>query len=101
MRVTGRKLIIELGSLGLGTMLVLLSICFMNYDFEETSNNSLFNKFMICLLFILIRATFGFSTGPVVWIYISETVQQNFIPISTMINWMTVSAVTTFFPILN
>ena len=49
----------------------------------------------------MLRVTFGFSTGPVVWIYVSETVQQNFIPISTMINWMTVSVVTTFFPILN
>lgn len=39
--------------------------------------------------------------GPVVWIYISETVQQNFISVSTMINWMTVTAVNTLFPIVN
>lgn len=73
-------------------------MCFLNYNYEDHENNSQPLKVTICILFLLIRLVFSFTLGPVVWIYVAETVQQSFVPIATMVNWFSVTAVTTFFP---
>jgi hypothetical protein len=39
--------------------------------------------------------------GPVIWIYIAEVVQPSFIPLSTMINFLSVAVVTSVFPIID
>ena len=47
------------------------------------------------------RLIYSFTLGPVVWIYISETVQQSFMAVSTAVNWMGIALITTLFPIIN
>lgn len=49
---------------------------------------------------IIIRTTFACTTGPVVWIYVSETVQPNIVAIATTVNWMTIAIANTLFPII-
>jgi hypothetical protein len=43
---------------------------------------------------------FGFSLGPVVWLYIPEIVQPNIVPYSTASNWIFASIVIILFPII-
>lgn len=39
------------------------------------------------------------SLGPVVWIYVAEIVQPDWLPYTTMVNWFTMAMVNTLFPI--
>ena len=45
-------------------------------------------------------ANFGLSLGPIVWLYIPEIVQPNFIPFTTAINWTGASLTVILFPII-
>lgn len=40
------------------------------------------------------------TLGPIVWIYISETVQPPLVPFTTMTNWIFAFLVITSFPII-
>lgn len=43
---------------------------------------------------------FGLSVGPIVWLYISEVVQPEVMPLSIGVNWVSSSIVIILFPIL-
>jgi hypothetical protein len=43
---------------------------------------------------------FGFTIGPIAWIYIPEIVEPNVIPYSTTMSWISSSIVIVLFPIL-
>ena len=52
-------------------------------------------------MILLIRLSFSFTLGPLVWLYNTEIVQPNIMPLATTINWITVSIVNTSYPILS
>lgn len=100
LKILGRKKSLEFGALAIAFLLIILSLCFFNIDFSAFSEASWLIKFMICLSLLSIRFVFSFTGGPIVWIYISETVQPRIVPYSTMINWISVAVVNLMFPIL-
>ena len=65
-----RKTNFSIGFVGLGTMLILESITFWNYNFDSFEANSWFVKLSICLLLLGMRFLFSFTMGPFVWLYI-------------------------------
>lgn len=104
LKLFGRMKTLLYGALITGTLLIILTYCFSNLNLnranEDAGEDSLGEKIFICLILIAIRLVFSLSSGPVTWIYISETVQSNYMGYSTMVNWMTLAGVTTVFPII-
>lgn len=45
-------------------------------------------------------ANFGFTLGPVVWVYLPEIVQPNVLPYATLVNWLSAAAVMFLFPVI-
>lgn len=46
------------------------------------------------------QTLFGVTLGPVVWLYIPEIVQPNYIGASVMFNWAGATFVIGFFPVI-
>lgn len=93
----GRKATLEQGALIISILLGLLSYSLIGV---ESSATSALHVGWIMLLFISIRVVFSLSLGPIVWLYVVEILQPNFVPIATMVNWITVGVVNTLYPIL-
>lgn len=100
LRVTGRKNNLVYGTFMLSVFLTLLGVSFYYFDFKDFSANSSLNIFFICIIMFCIRILSSCTNGPVVWIYVAETVQPNIVAIATTINWLTIGVVNTLFPIL-
>lgn len=101
LKLFGRMKTLLYGALVTGTLLLILSFCFSNLSGKSgEGTDSHGEKIFICFIFIGIRLVFSLSSGPVTWIYISETVQPNYMAYSTMVNWVTLAGVNTVFPII-
>ena len=98
----GRKEILVKGQYILGSLLIMLTICLLSYNFHDDSNsNSLLLKVMICVFFVAIRLTSSATAASIGSIYISETVQPSFMPVAVMVNWWSGAVINTVFPILS
>jgi hypothetical protein len=91
----GRKTILQFGTLVAVISLVMIGIGFIIQDSSNT-----FASVLIISGLIIFMADFGLSLGPVVWLYIPEILEPNYIAFSTLANWATASLITIFFPIL-
>ena len=91
----GRKTILQFGTLVAVISLVMIGIGFIIQDISNT-----FASVLIISGLIIFMADFGLSLGPVVWLYIPEILEPNYIAFSTLANWATASLITIFFPIL-
>lgn len=49
---------------------------------------------------VLFMANFGFTLGPVVWVYLSEIVTPNLLPFATMVNWASAAIIMLLFPVI-
>ena len=49
---------------------------------------------------VLFMANFGFTLGPVVWVYLPEIVQPNVLPYATMVNWASAAFIMLLFPVI-
>lgn len=49
---------------------------------------------------VLFMANFGFTLGPVVWVYLPEIVQPKVMPYATMVNWASAAIVILLFPVV-
>lgn len=70
----------------------------IGFIIQDSSNT--FASVLIISGLIIFMADFGLSLGPVVWLYIPEILEPNYIAFSTLANWATASLITIFFPIL-
>lgn len=49
---------------------------------------------------VLFMANFGFTIGPVVWVYLPEIVQPKVLPYATMVNWASAALIMLLFPVI-
>lgn len=49
---------------------------------------------------VLFMANFGFTLGPVVWVYLAEIVQPSVLPYATMVNWASAALIMLLFPVI-
>lgn len=92
----GRKIILQGGTFMSAVTLIMVSIGFMIQS-TSTSTSSIF----IITGLVIYMANFGLSLGPVMWLYIAQTVEPEVIPFSTLANWASASLVIIAFPILS
>ena len=96
----GRKKNLEYGALSISVSLLILAYILSGYDFNDPKGNPAKDSYLVMLLFISIRVLFSLSTGPIVFLYLSEIVQPNILAASIMVNWLTVATLNIIFPIL-
>ena len=89
----GRKTLLQVGALVTGILLAIMASCYIVPD-----NNSAQYVIVGCLYLFMLM--FGFSLGPVVWLYIPEILQPQWIPFTTLTNWAGATMTVMLFPIL-
>lgn len=93
--VVGRKVLLQVGSfmacVGCGVIAAGFFI-----------KNSLPGVSIVLIVFglVLFMANFGFTLGPVVWVYLPEIVQPNVLPYATMVNWASAAIIMLLFPVI-
>lgn len=93
--VVGRKVLLQVGSfmacVGCGVIATGFFI-----------KNSLPGVSIVLIVFglVLFMANFGFTLGPVVWVYLPEIVQPNVLPYATMVNWASAAIIMLLFPVI-
>ncbi len=55
---------------------------------------------MVLFGLVLFMANFGFTLGPVVWVYLSEIMQPKVFPYATTVNWISAALVMLVFPVI-
>lgn len=88
----GRKTLLQIGAFGIGLTLVLIGVC---YAIKTEATN-----YMIVGLLYVYMLLFGFTLGPIVWMYIPEIVKAKWVPFTTMTNWGVCVITVLLFPIL-
>lgn len=91
-RNLGRKTLLQIGALCIGLLLLTVSICFIL--------NTPGAKYTIVTSLFLYMLMFGFTLGPIVWMYIPEFLQAKWIPFTTMTNWSGCMITVLLFPII-
>ena len=100
LKCLGRKGALIYGSFLIGIFLFIVGYNFYIFNFDDLMDNSSLSKSIFVVMIVLIRFVFSLTLGPIVWLYITEIVQPNIVPFATTLNWISVSLVNTFFPIL-
>ena len=90
----GRKSLLQLGTLISFVVLTIIGLAFVVMD-----NNTAQQVLVIVSLYIFM-ISFGFTLGPVVWLYIPEIVPAIIVPYTTLSNWAGASITIILFPIL-
>ena len=68
--------------------------------FVVMENNSTGQQILVIVSLYIFMISFGFTLGPVVWLYIPEIVPAKIVPYSTLSNWAGASITIILFPIL-
>jgi sugar porter (SP) family MFS transporter len=96
----GRKPLLLMGLVGMGTSLTAVGACFVKLDDSGASGESMAGVFMLVALVVFI-ASFAFSLGPVVWTIINEIypnrVRGRAVAIATAANWGAAYLVSRYF----
>jgi len=90
----GRKALLQLGTLISAIVLTILVIAFV------TVADKTVEQILVIVSLYVFMISFGFTLGPVVWLYIPEIVPASIIPYSTLGNWTGASVTIILFPIL-
>ena len=77
----GRRPILLIGNCGLGIIDILLGILFLFSDWRPAIT-------FIVVLFTIFFIIFGFTTGPLVWLYVPEIIPAKIVPFATFLNWV-------------
>jgi len=91
----GRKALLQAGAF---MACVGCGIIAIGFFLENTSPG--ISIVMIIFGLVLFMANFGFTLGPVVWVYLPEIVQPNILPYATMVNWISAAIIMLLFPII-
>jgi len=96
----GRKPLLLMGLVGMGTSLAVVGACFVKLDDATGSGESMAGIFMLVALVVFI-ASFAFSLGPVVWTIINEIypnrVRGRAVAVATAANWGAAYLVSRYF----
>jgi sugar porter (SP) family MFS transporter len=96
----GRRPLLLMGLVGMGTSLAVVGACFVKLDGAGSSGESMAGTFMLVALVVFI-ASFAFSLGPVVWTIINEIypnrIRGRAVAIATAANWATAYLVSRYF----
>ena len=88
----GRKTLLQIG-----TLIEVMSLIIVSVGYFLNSDEG---KIMIVVGLFIWMIGFGLSLGPIVWLYIAEIIQPDFIPFPTTVNWFMAALVAILFPIL-
>ena len=91
----GRKTLLQFGTVCAAFCLLIIALGFFIQDSTQNAANAL-----IVFGLVVFMANFGFSLGPLVWLYIPEIVEPKIVPFSTLANWASASTIIILFPIL-
>jgi hypothetical protein len=94
LKKVGRKILLQLGT---GTSFVVLTVIGLAF---VTMHNNIVQQILVITSLYLFMISFGFTLGPVVWLYIPEIVPAEIVPYTTMGNWAGASVTIILFPIL-
>lgn len=83
-----------------GTIVAIFSLSLLGSGFFFIETIPTLANYLILFGLGIFMANFGLTLGPVTWLYIAEVLEPIFIPITTFINWVSASIITTMFPIL-
>jgi sugar porter (SP) family MFS transporter len=96
----GRKPLLLIGLVGMGTSLAVVGFCFLKLDDATGQGESMAGIFTLVALVVFI-ASFAFSLGPIVWTIINEIfpnrVRGRGVAIATAANWASAWLVSQFF----
>lgn len=90
----GRKSLLQIGTLVSFIVLTTIGVAFV--AFKEGTGQQI----LIIVSLYVFMTSFGFTLGPVVWLYIPEIVPASVVPFSTLANWAAASITIILFPIL-
>lgn len=93
--VIGRKALLQIGS---SMACVGCGIIAIGFFLENVSPGT--SIVLIIFGLVLFMANFGFTLGPVVWLYLPEIVQPNILPYATMVNWASAALIMLLFPVI-
>ncbi len=85
--------------LQVGTFVSFISLLFVAIGFIY--ENSVSGSVLIMMGLFVFMLNFGYSLGPVVWLYIPEVVETEIIPYSTLANWSAATLVILLFPVIS
>ena len=92
----GRKSIMQLG-----TLIGAISVALIGFGFILQGRGVIqFGNALIIIGLVVFMGNFGFSLGPIVWLYIADILEPELIPFSTLSNWAAASLIIITFPIL-
>lgn len=96
----GRRPLLLMGLVGMGTSLTVVGACFVKLDAVESPTETMAGTFMLVALVVFI-ASFAFSLGPVVWTIINEIypnrIRGRAVALATAANWGTAYLVSRYF----
>lgn len=90
----GRKSLLQLGTGISFIVLTIIGVAFVVMD----SNTA--QQILVIVSLYVFMISFGFTLGPVVWLYIPEIVPATIVPYTTLSNWAGASITIILFPIL-
>jgi MFS family permease len=95
LKKVGRKILLQLGT---GVSFIVLTI--IGIAFVAMHNNTTGQQVLVITSLYVFMISFGFTLGPVVWLYIPEIVPADIVPYTTLSNWTGASITIILFPIL-
>lgn len=93
--VIGRKVLLQVGS-----FMACVGCAVIAAGFFLTKTSPGVSIVLIVFGLVLFMANFGFTLGPVVWVYLPEIVQPNVLPYATMVNWASAALIMLLFPVI-
>lgn len=91
----GRKPLLQFGNIGIGLINVILGILFFYIEIWKIAFPLTF--FFICLFMVV----YGFTLGPVIWLYVPEIIPTNIVPLAITMNWIGCSFCVIVCPIIS
>ena len=77
----GRKPLIKGGNFGVAFLNIAIGILFIYIDWEPAFT-------LILVLIGVYMVVFGFTIGPVIWLYVPEILPTKMVPVATIMNWL-------------
>ena len=94
----GRKPILQFGTSSTILALLLTAIGYFIEDGDEENEGA---KILILVGYFIFMFMFGLSQGPVIFLYVPEIVNPQFVSIASFANWATAAVISILFPILS
>lgn len=84
----------------MGSLIACVGCSIIAIGFFIQTNHPGISINLIIFGLVLFMANFGFTLGPVVWVYLPEIVHPNILPFATMINWASAALIMLLFPVI-